>query len=128
MKFYIGSSLKNVDIVNYYSRMLEEKGWEHTYNWTKNLSENETVNDLKQSSKLELEGIIDSDSVIILLPAGRGTHVELGMSIALNKKIFLCANNKEEFGLENPVNSYYFSNIIKLVGTPDKNLKEILNS
>lgn len=128
MKFYIGSSLKNIDIVNYYSRMLEEKGWEHTYNWTKNLSENETVNDLKQSSKLELEGIIDSDIVIILLPAGRGTHVELGMSIALNKKIFLCANNKEEFSLENPVNSYYFSNIIKLIGTPDENLKEILNS
>lgn len=82
---------------------------------------------MKESSKLELEAIIDSDIIIILLPAGRGTHVELGMSIALNKKIFLCADNKEEFNLENPVNSYYFSNIVRLVGTADENLREILN-
>lgn len=76
-------------------------------------------------AKLEQKGIIDSDVVIILLPAGRGTHIELGMALALNKKIFLCTDNKEEFNIENTVGFYQLPNIVKLVGTADENLKEI---
>ena len=37
----------------------------------------------------ESQGILDSDVVIILLPAGRGAHIELGMALALNKRIIL---------------------------------------
>lgn len=40
-------------------------------------------------AKSEFQGIIDSDVVIILLPAGRGTHIELGMALALNKKVYM---------------------------------------
>ncbi len=126
MKFYIGSSLQNYELVNDYARILEKNGWEHTYNWTKNLSTNETLEDLKEISKLEQKGIMDSDVVIILLPAGRGTHVELGMAIAFHKKIFLCSDKKEEFSLENMVSFYQMPNVVKLVGTTDENLKEII--
>lgn len=38
MKFYIGSGFKNCELVNYYSKVLEEKGWHHTYNWAKNIN------------------------------------------------------------------------------------------
>lgn len=100
MKFYIGSGMKNCELVNYYSKKLEEKGWKHTYNWAKNINGDETIKDLIEYSKLEQQGIIDSDVVIILLPAGRGTHIELGMALALNKKIFLCSETKEEFSIK----------------------------
>lgn len=126
MKFYIGSGLKNYELVNYYSSKLEQNGWERTYDWTTNLSKDETIEDLKEISKLEQKGIIDSDVVIILLPAGRGTHIELGMALALNKKIFLCTDDKEEFNIENTVGFYQLPNIVKLVGTADENLKKIL--
>lgn len=126
MKFYIGSGMKNCELVNYYSKILEENGWEHTYNWAKNINEDETIEDLVEYSKLEQQGIIDSDVVIILLPAGRGTHIELGMALALNKKIFLCSETKEEFSIENTVNFYQLPSIIRLVGTADENLKEII--
>lgn len=126
MKFYIGSGMKNCELVNNYSKILEENGWEHTYNWAKNISGDETVEDLIEYSRLEQNGIVDSDVVIILLPAGRGTHIELGMALALNKKIFLCSATKEEFSIENTVNFYQLPNIIKLVGTADENLKEII--
>lgn len=125
MKFYIGSGFKNCELVNYYSKKLEENEWENTYNWTKNINK-ETIEDLKEISKLEQRAISDSDIVIILLPAGRGTHIELGMSIALNKKIFLCTNNKEEFSIENTVDFYQIPSIIKLIGTADENIKEII--
>ena len=126
MKFYIGSGMKNCELVNYYSKKLEEKGWKHTYNWTKNINGDETIKDLIEYSKLEQQGIIDSDVVIILLPAGRETHIELGMALALNKKIFLCSENKEEFSIKNTVNFYQLPNIVRLVGTADENLKQII--
>lgn len=126
MKFYIGSGFKNCELVNYYSKILEENGCKNTYNWTKNIDKYITIGDLKEISKLEQKGISDSDVVIILLPAGRGTHIELGMSIALNKKIFLCTSNKEEFSIENTVGFYQIPSIIKLIGTADENIKEIM--
>ena len=126
MNFYVGSGMKNCELVNYYSKILEEKGWKHTYNWAKNINGDETIKDLIEYSKLEQQGIIDSDVVIILLPAGRGTHIELGMALALNKKIFLCSETKEEFNIKNAVNFYQLPNIVRLVGTADENLKEII--
>ena len=125
MKFYIGSGFKNCELVNYYSKKLEENKWENTYNWTKNINKEITIEDLKEISKLEQKGISDSDVVIILLPAGRGTHIELGMALALNKRIFLCSETKEEFSIENTVNFYQLPSIVRLVGTVDENLKEI---
>lgn len=126
MKFYIGSGMKNCELVNYYAKTLEQTGWKHTYNWAKNINGDETIEDLVEYSKLEQQGIIDSDVVVILLPAGRGTHIELGMALALNKKIFLCSETKEEFDIKNTVNFYQLPCIVRLVGTADENLKEII--
>jgi len=36
MKFYIASSLKNIDQVRYVSKRLKNKGFIHTYDWTVN--------------------------------------------------------------------------------------------
>lgn len=100
--------------------------WEHTYNWAKNISNDETIEDLIEYSKLEQKGIIEADVVIILLPAGRGTHIELGMALALNKKIFLCSATKDEFSIENTVNFYQLPNIVRLVGTSSENINQII--
>lgn len=127
MKFYIGSGMKNCELVNYYSKILEENGFNHTYNWTKNISNYETIEDLIEYSKLEQKGIRDADVVIILLPAGRGTHIELGMALELNKKIFLCSNTDDEFSIENTVNFYQLPQIERLVGNTDDIIKQILN-
>lgn len=126
MKFYIGSGFKNSDLVNYVSEKLSAEGWEHTYNWAKNVIENETLEDLIQFSILEQQAIMDSDVVIILLPAGRGTHIELGMALTLNKKIYLYSNDGKDFDIENTVNFYQLPNIHRLVGNIDDMIKEII--
>lgn len=126
MKFYIGSGLKNCELVNYVSEKLVKIGWKHTYNWAKNVTGRETLEDLIQFSKLEQQAINDSDVVIIILPAGRGTHVELGMALALNKKIYLCATDSQTFAIENTVNFYQLPNITRLVGDIDDMIKEIV--
>lgn len=127
MKFYIGSGLKNYKLVNYYAKILKENGLEETYNWVKNIKNDITKKDLEKYAKEETQAIVNSDIIIILLPAGRGTHVELGMALTINKKIFLCSETNEEFNIKNTVAFYELPNIIKLVGTPDENIKKIIN-
>ena len=68
----------------------------------------------------------DSDVVILLLPAGRGSHVELGMALAWNKKIYLCTSNGEDFSIENTVVFYELPQVVRLTGTADENLKRIM--
>jgi len=81
---------------------------------------------MTEYAKLESKGIVDSDVVVILLPAGRGAHIELGMALALNKKIFLCSATKDEFSIENTVAFYGLPSIVQLVGTADENIKNII--
>lgn len=127
MKFYIGSGMKNCELVNYYSKILKEKGWEQTYDWVKNVSDDVSIDDMIGYAKLEKQAIVSSDVVIILLPAGRGAHIELGMALALGKKLFLCSTTKEEFSIENTVAFYELPNVVKLIGDASKNLEEIFN-
>lgn len=126
MRFYIGSGMKNCELVNYYAKILKENGWEQTYDWVKNVSDDESLEDMVNYATLESQGIIDADVVIILLPAGRGAHIELGMALALNKKVILCSSTEEEFSIENTVAFYELPRIIKLVGNESLNIKEII--
>ncbi len=126
MKFYVGSGMKNAKLVEYYQEKIKEAGWEQTYNWVKNINSDINIDEIREYAKLEQEGVMNSDVVVILLPAGRGAHIELGMSIALNKKTFLCSITEDEFSIENTVAFYELPNIVKLVGTADENIKEIL--
>ena len=128
MDFYIGSGMKNCELVNYYAKILKENDWKQTYNWVENINDDVSIEDMTAYAKLESQGIIDSDVVIILLPAGRGAHIELGMALALNKKIFLCSATKEEFSIENTVAFYGLPNIIQLVGNADENIKQIIKN
>lgn len=126
MKFYVGSGMKNCELVNSYAKLLKENGWEQTYDWVKNISDDISRNDMIKYASLESQGIIDSDVVIILLPAGRGAHIELGMAMALDKEIFLCSVTDEEFNIENTVAFYELSKVTQLVGNVDDNVKKIL--
>lgn len=125
MKFYIGSGLKNGKIVNEFSKRLQNYGWEHTYNWAENEIGNETKEDLMKYATLEQKAIEESDVVIIILPAGRGTHIELGMALALNKKVYLYSNSQEEFDIENTVAFYQLPSVQKIVGNMDEAINEI---
>lgn len=126
MKFYVGSGMKNCELVDYYAEKLIEKGWQQTYNWVKNVNDDISIEDMVKYAKSEKQGVLNSDVVIILLPAGRGAHIELGMALALNKKLFLCSLTEEAFNIENTVAFYELPNVVRLVGTPDQNINEIM--
>lgn len=126
MKFYVASGMKNCKLVNYYAKVLKENGWEQTHDWVANVRDDASIEDITEYAKLESQGVANADVVILLLPAGRGAHIELGMAMALNKKIFLCSGTEEEFNIQNTVAFYNLPNIVRLVGTADENIEKII--
>ena len=126
MKFYIGSGMKNCELVNYYAKLLKENGWEQTHDWVKNISDDVSKDDMIKYASLESQGVATADVVIMLLPGGRGAHIELGMAMALNKKIFLCSTTEEEFSIENTVAFYELPKITQLVGIAEDNVRKII--
>ncbi|MCI8467481.1 MAG: group-specific protein [Bacilli bacterium] len=126
MKFYVGSGMKNCELVNYYAKLLKENGWEQTHDWVKNISDDISRDDMIKYASLESKGVADADVVIMLLPGGRGAHIELGMAMALNKKIFLCSTTEEEFSIENTVAFYELPKITQLIGNVEDNVRKII--
>lgn len=114
MKFYIASKLENCEKVKHLAKLLKEIGWEHTYDWTTHdLSKETDMETLKSIGQEELDAVKNADVVIVLTPQGRGTHVELGMAIALNKTIYISHEDDKYFKLDDNTSAFYWLSNIK---------------
>ena len=126
MKFYIASSYKNIDKVRYVSEKLKAKGFIHTYDWT--LNENvSTLERLKRIGEEEKQAVLQADFVVVLLPAGKGSHIELGIALGNEKTIYLHSPDKEVDNIETTSTFYHLTEIQKCFGTLDE-LVEIISS
>jgi nucleoside 2-deoxyribosyltransferase len=71
---------------------LKAKEWERTFDWAnREASDTSEYSDLAVS---EIRGSCDADLVIVILPGGRGTHVEIGAALAMGKRVILHAPNR----------------------------------
>lgn len=83
---YIASGLKNYQRVLELKEILAKHDIKVTYDWAsvyqKSIEEGrqETEEEWKEFAKLEIEGIIKADLLLCVLPAGRGSHFELGFA------------------------------------------------
>ena len=109
MKFYIASKLENYEQVQSLAGQLKAFGWEHTYDWTTHGSIKETdVETLKAVGQKELDGVKCADIVIVLTPQGRGTHVELGIAVALNKTVYIHHEDDKYFKCDDNTSAFYW--------------------
>lgn len=126
MKFYIASSFKNIDMVRNVSEKLKNKGYIHIYDWTVNENVT-TLEELRVIGEKEKTAVIEADVVVVLLPAGKGSHIELGIAIGNGKKIYLYSPNKEIDNIETTSTFYHLPEIEKCFGTLDE-LVEIIDN
>jgi len=121
MKFYIASKLENFKAVQILSAKLKSAGWVYTYDWTVDASEKVTnIDILKDIGVKECEGVKNADIVIVLTPQGGGAHTELGMAIALNKKIFVCHNDDTYFKCDSNTSPFYWlPKVDRFIGSVD---------
>lgn len=126
MKFYIASSFKNIESVRYVSENLKNRGYIHTYDWTVNENVT-TLEELKIIGEKEKTAVIEADFVVVILPAGKGSHIELGIAIGNRKNIYLYSPNKEIDNIETTSTFYHLPEIEKCFGTLDE-LVEIIDN
>lgn len=114
-KYYIASSFQNKTVVNELSQKLKELGYLQTYDWTVN-DKAETKERLEKIGKEELKGVSASDFLIVVLPGGKGTHVEFGIAISQNKPIYLYSQGSNEFDPSKSCTFYHLPNVKIVTG------------
>ncbi|MGL6220563.1 MAG: nucleoside 2-deoxyribosyltransferase [Lacrimispora sphenoides] len=118
MNFYIASSFKNVEQVREISNELKLKGYIHTYDWT----QNEKASSLEKLATIgvkEKEAVMNSDFLVILLPAGKGSHIELGIALGLRKRIYIYSPTNEIYEYDKTSTFYHIEGVNKFVGSFD---------
>ncbi|TMU85039.1 group-specific protein [Bacillus sp. BHET2] len=125
MKFYIASSFANKDQVRFVSDQLKQNGFIHTYDWTKN-EKATTFRDLQMIGQKEKDAIVDSDIVIVLLPGGKGSHVELGLAIGLNKRVIIHSPKGEVHDFAQTTTFYHLPEVETCSGSVEELLNDVM--
>ena len=113
MKIYVSSILNNHEMARKLIDKLKDIGHEITFDWTRE-SKSDSDNYSAIASN-EIKGVVESDVVIALLPGGRGSHIEIGSALALNKKVILWSDEPEKyFDIKNTCVFYFHPNVIRL--------------
>lgn len=82
VKFYIASGWDNKEQVRKLAELLVKNyGWKWTYDWT-TCTVYDNYIDIAVNEAYAIE---DSDVLIVLFPGGKGTHIEIGIAVALKK-------------------------------------------
>ncbi|KDN58952.1 group-specific protein [Exiguobacterium sp. AB2] len=113
MNYYIGSGFYNIENVRRLRDLLSAQGHTHTYDWTLN-TRADSVDALRDIGEKERDAIKGSDFVVILLPAGKGSHVELGTAIGSSVPVFLHDTTDSMTNFETKSTFYHVSHVIQL--------------
>ena len=110
MRVYVASGLENIERAKLVVDELKRRGHIIGYEWTKYGDVRGQSEDILMSTaREEAFAVIDSALVLIMLPGGRGTHIELGLALASrnNKRIILWSETGEEFGNDSKTCVFY---------------------
>lgn len=87
---YVASTITNAQRVQGIQALLRSMGFTITYDWTEHGSVMlETADIMQRVAQAEINGVLSADVLVVVLPGGKGTHVELGMALAHNKPVFI---------------------------------------
>jgi nucleoside 2-deoxyribosyltransferase len=115
MKFYVASSFANKDKVQRVSSVLSELGYIHTYDWTRN-DRASTLGQLQEIGELEKRAVMESDFLVALLPAGKGSHIEMGIAIGLDKPVYVLSPNEDVYDFSLTSTFYHLPQVRLIIG------------
>ncbi|WP_273851734.1 nucleoside 2-deoxyribosyltransferase [Guptibacillus spartinae] len=122
MNFYIASSFQNKQHVQAIATELKNYGYKHTYDWTKN-EKAVSIDDLASIGEAELQAVKKADFLIVILPGGKGTHVELGIALGRDIPVYLFS----EQGFHHiEASSFYYTNGVTSVEGSDEQLVQTI--
>ena len=92
---------------------LKAQGWERTFVWT--AQDEASTNGYADVAVEELAGVRKADVLIVLLPGGYGTHVEIGAALALGKPVILHSPDRRTLETPYPCIFHYHPGVRLLV-------------
>lgn len=93
--FYLATALKNSAERNVIRDTLTSLGYVETYDWTVHGDIRKCGADAMTDTVMkEMDGIRRADFVVVMLPGGRGTHAEIGIAMALDRRTFIIGDSK----------------------------------
>src|SRR5260370_18430217 len=101
---------------------LKSHGWERTLTWTP--QDEGSTDGYGEIALKELDGVRDADVLIVLLPGGYGTHVEIGAALALGKQVILHAPDRKILEAPYPCIFHYHPSV-KILISPTPNVAAI---
>lgn len=129
-KSYVASSFRNIVNVRYIAQTLESRGYVNTFDWTHERIGGDVakvaLGDLRSIGQRERDAVMAADVVVVLLPGGKGTHVELGIAIAQGRVTILHSPEEVINNLDTTSTFYHLPELEKCHGTLDDLLAMII--
>jgi hypothetical protein len=123
MQFYIATRLENHETHNRLRDLLHGGGHRISYDWTTHgAAWPHGRNFVARVAMNECAGVMDADLVIVLLPGGRGTHVELGIALALGLPVLLWSEDPKVFDIGPATCAFYHADNVKRISGPLNNI------
>ncbi len=145
-KYYIASGLENAAAVKELKAVLDGAGWQHTYDWTAHGAVwSEGAERLSGVAERELHGVMHASVLVVLLPGGRGTHTELGVSLGawlfglkmeeyyagllgkvVGKRVVIYSSNPKDFEIGPEPCAFYHHPLVERFSSMDEMIKSLL--
>jgi nucleoside 2-deoxyribosyltransferase len=123
-RFYLATRKDRATEADAISNKLRDYGWERTFTWRDQAQGgSESHADLAQA---ELRAVGEADVLIVMLPGGYGTHVEIGAALALGKPVILHAPDQKTLETPYPCVFHYHPGI-KLLVSETLKIDELLS-
>jgi hypothetical protein len=128
VKFYIASRLENADRVRQLRDVLISVGHEITYDWTIAGPVRDDKIAMIQVSRREVRGVLESNLFFLLLPGGRGAHVELGLAIGQDadnpRQVLVWSETPEPLNYGQETSAFYHHDAVGQLVMPFEMLLE----
>ncbi len=114
LKYYIASGFENQKAHNQLRDRLRGSSLDITYDWTLyGRAHTGGLERMEEVTNLEIGGVLTADIVFVLMPGGRGTHVEFGAALATNKNIIVIGD-EDYLDKEKTCVFYYHPNVTRV--------------
>lgn len=128
MKYYIATTLSRAAEHNVARDAIQEYGYQLTYDWTTHGSVQSVSKErLREVATLEMEAVSAADFLVVLLPGGFGTHVEIGVALGRVIPIYIHSEDPKCFDLGPQTNAFYHHPTVKQIVCPLEELAATLN-
>ncbi len=117
-RFFLSTRKDRAAEADAISASLEKRGWKRTFAWA--VVDGGDAAGRTGMALADLQGVRDADVLIVLLPGGYGTHVEIGAALALEKPVILHAPDRNILETPYPCVFHYHPGVTLLISkAPD---------